>query len=230
MLCVCLSVRPLPAPAPRGQFSMSAPPLLRPPSPLFPAAPGGGGVSFHLQIGLSREPVLLLQDSAGELSLAHVREMACSIVDQKVRWGLRPLLPGEGPRSPSRRGMSRRAGPPLLCSAVLWARPGCEEQVCSGGCHRPPPGETLCFADAESEQPGARGGRARASRSPGQAPGALSGPRGPGRLRTHFLTRLPEAAGLEGNRIPLGQPRRPLVPRPPAGCMQGVLWTDGAGC
>ncbi|KAL1790923.1 serine serine/threonine-protein kinase D1 isoform X2 [Sigmodon hispidus] len=86
---------------------MSAPPLLRPPSPLLPAAaavaaaaaalvPGSGpgpfpalgaapagGISFHLQIGLSREPVLLLQDSSGDYSLAHVREMACSIVDQK---------------------------------------------------------------------------------------------------------------------------------------------------
>lgn len=67
---------------------MSAPPLLRPPSPLPPpgaaaAAAAGGGVAFHLQIGLSREPVLLLQDSSGDFSLAHVREMACSIVDQK---------------------------------------------------------------------------------------------------------------------------------------------------
>ncbi|CAO2586230.1 Serine/threonine-protein kinase D1, partial [Lemmus lemmus] len=87
--------------------TMSAPPLLRPPSPLLPAAaavaaaaaalvPGSGpapfpapgaapagGISFLLQIGLSREPVLLLQDSSGDYSLAHVREMACSIVDQK---------------------------------------------------------------------------------------------------------------------------------------------------
>uniref|UniRef100_A0A8C3PE71 Serine/threonine-protein kinase n=1 Tax=Chrysemys picta bellii TaxID=8478 RepID=A0A8C3PE71_CHRPI len=64
---------------------MSAPPVIRPPSPLQPAAGAapGGGISFHLQIGLSREPVLLLQDSSGEFSLAHVREMACSIVDQK---------------------------------------------------------------------------------------------------------------------------------------------------
>lgn len=65
---------------------MSAPPLIRPPSPLPPpGAAAGGGVAFHLQIGLSREPVLLLQDSSGDFSLAHVREMACSIVDQKVR-------------------------------------------------------------------------------------------------------------------------------------------------
>ncbi|XP_007069412.4 serine/threonine-protein kinase D1 isoform X2 [Chelonia mydas] len=68
-----------------GKFSMSAPPVIRPPSPLQPAAGAapGGGISFHLQIGLSREPVLLLQDSSGDFSLAHVREMACSIVDQK---------------------------------------------------------------------------------------------------------------------------------------------------
>ncbi|XP_033000189.1 serine/threonine-protein kinase D1 isoform X3 [Lacerta agilis] len=63
---------------------MSAPPVIRPPSPSQPGSGGGGGgISFHLQIGLSREPVLLLQDSSGEFSLAHVREMACSIVDQK---------------------------------------------------------------------------------------------------------------------------------------------------
>lgn len=78
---------------------MSAPPLIRAPSPLpFPGVggasvavetgggggggPGGGGVvSFQIQIGLSREAVLL--DSA-ELSLSQVREVACSIIDQKV--------------------------------------------------------------------------------------------------------------------------------------------------
>lgn len=38
-------------------------------------------ISFHIQIGLSREPVLL---DAAELSLGQVREVACSIVDQKV--------------------------------------------------------------------------------------------------------------------------------------------------
>lgn len=38
-------------------------------------------ISFHIQIGLSREPVLL---DAAELSLSQVREVACSIVDQKV--------------------------------------------------------------------------------------------------------------------------------------------------
>lgn len=82
---------------------MSAPPLLRPPSPLPPpgaAAAGGGGVAFHLQIGLSREPVLLLQDSSGDFSLAHVREMACSIVDQKVRREPRGEPPPAIPRAP----------------------------------------------------------------------------------------------------------------------------------
>lgn len=87
---------------------MSAPPLIRAPSPLpfsggtsntgsgggggGGAGGGGGGgggssgggggvISFHIQIGLSREPVLL---DAAELSLSQVREVACSIVDQKV--------------------------------------------------------------------------------------------------------------------------------------------------
>uniref|UniRef100_A0A671VX01 Serine/threonine-protein kinase n=1 Tax=Sparus aurata TaxID=8175 RepID=A0A671VX01_SPAAU len=84
---------------------MSAPPLIRAPSPLpfsggtsntgnggggggggGGAGGGGGGggggvISFHIQIGLSREPVLL---DAAELSLSQVREVACSIVDQKI--------------------------------------------------------------------------------------------------------------------------------------------------
>uniref|UniRef100_A0AAR2JW47 protein kinase C n=1 Tax=Pygocentrus nattereri TaxID=42514 RepID=A0AAR2JW47_PYGNA len=55
---------------------MSVPPVIRAPSPV----PGSQGVSFHIQIGLSREPVLL---DSGDFSLAQVREMACSIVDQK---------------------------------------------------------------------------------------------------------------------------------------------------
>ncbi|XP_052009752.1 serine/threonine-protein kinase D1-like [Xyrauchen texanus] len=55
---------------------MSVPPVIRPPSPI----PGSQGISFQIQIGLSREPVLL---DSGEFSLAQVREMACSIVDQK---------------------------------------------------------------------------------------------------------------------------------------------------
>ncbi|XP_038585849.1 serine/threonine-protein kinase D1 [Micropterus salmoides] len=76
---------------------MSAPPLIRAPSPLpfsggtnntSTGAGGGGGggvggdvISFHIQIGLSREPVLL---DAADLSLSQVREVACSIVDQKI--------------------------------------------------------------------------------------------------------------------------------------------------
>ncbi|KAM9842243.1 serine/threonine-protein kinase D1 [Aulostomus maculatus] len=71
---------------------MSATPVIRAPSPLpfsggtnTTGSGGGGGgggiVSFHIQIGLSREPVLL---DAAELSLSQLREMACSIVDQKL--------------------------------------------------------------------------------------------------------------------------------------------------
>uniref|UniRef100_A0A6I8Q3U7 Serine/threonine-protein kinase n=2 Tax=Xenopus tropicalis TaxID=8364 RepID=A0A6I8Q3U7_XENTR len=60
---------------PALQLSMSAPPVIRPPSP------AGTGLSLQIQIGLSREPVLLPEP--GELSLGAVREMACSIVDQK---------------------------------------------------------------------------------------------------------------------------------------------------
>lgn len=72
---------------------MSAPPLIRAPSPLqffggsstgATGAGGAGVISFHIQIGLSREPVLL---DAAELSLSQVREVACSIVDQKVTGG-----------------------------------------------------------------------------------------------------------------------------------------------
>ncbi|KAM4542954.1 serine/threonine-protein kinase D1 isoform 3-T3 [Odontesthes bonariensis] len=71
---------------------MSAPPLIRAPSPL-PFLGGsnstnrgsggadGGVISFQIQIGMSREPVML--DTA-ELSLSQVREAACSIVDQKL--------------------------------------------------------------------------------------------------------------------------------------------------
>ncbi|KAJ7990922.1 hypothetical protein DPEC_G00291910 [Dallia pectoralis] len=60
------------------EIHMSAPPVIRPPSPL---SPGSSGISFQIQIGLSREPVLL---DTVDFSLAQVREMACSIVDQKL--------------------------------------------------------------------------------------------------------------------------------------------------
>uniref|UniRef100_A0A8C6VUW5 protein kinase C n=1 Tax=Nothobranchius furzeri TaxID=105023 RepID=A0A8C6VUW5_NOTFU len=69
---------------------MNAPPLIRAPSPLpfigganSPNTEGGGGgvISFQIQIGMSREPVLL---DAGELSLGQVREVACSIIHQKL--------------------------------------------------------------------------------------------------------------------------------------------------
>ena len=54
---------------------------LQSPPPLLPQVPApGSGVSFHIQIGLTREFVLL--PAASEL--AHVKQLACSIVDQKV--------------------------------------------------------------------------------------------------------------------------------------------------
>uniref|UniRef100_H2M4R1 Serine/threonine-protein kinase n=1 Tax=Oryzias latipes TaxID=8090 RepID=H2M4R1_ORYLA len=49
-------------------------------APAWPPS-GEGVISFHIQIGMSREPVLL---DAVELSLSQVREVACSIVDQKI--------------------------------------------------------------------------------------------------------------------------------------------------
>ncbi|KAL1769254.1 serine serine/threonine-protein kinase D2 [Sigmodon hispidus] len=53
---------------------------LQSPSPLLPQIPTpSSGVSFHIQIGLTREFVLL--PAASEL--AHVKQLACSIVDQK---------------------------------------------------------------------------------------------------------------------------------------------------
>uniref|UniRef100_A0A4W5MYJ3 Serine/threonine-protein kinase n=1 Tax=Hucho hucho TaxID=62062 RepID=A0A4W5MYJ3_9TELE len=60
------------------EINMCAPPVIRPPSPLSSVS---NGISFQIQIGLSREPVLL--DSV-DFSLAQVREMACYIVDQKL--------------------------------------------------------------------------------------------------------------------------------------------------
>uniref|UniRef100_A0A669D9E1 Serine/threonine-protein kinase n=1 Tax=Oreochromis niloticus TaxID=8128 RepID=A0A669D9E1_ORENI len=73
-----------------GHFPLSSPFLYSPPPPLQPlggggvgggGGGGGGVISFHIQIGLSREPVLL---DAAEFSLSQVREVACSIVDQKL--------------------------------------------------------------------------------------------------------------------------------------------------
>uniref|UniRef100_A0A8C4QDU6 Serine/threonine-protein kinase D1-3-like ubiquitin-like domain-containing protein n=1 Tax=Eptatretus burgeri TaxID=7764 RepID=A0A8C4QDU6_EPTBU len=45
-----------------------------------------GGVAFTLQIGLAREPVAL---DPHEMTLGAVRELACSVIDQKVRLGSR---------------------------------------------------------------------------------------------------------------------------------------------
>lgn len=64
------------SPPPPGGLELQSPPALLPQVP----APGSG-VSFHIQIGLTREFVLL--PAASEL--AHVKQLACSIVDQKVR-------------------------------------------------------------------------------------------------------------------------------------------------
>ncbi|KAM6153931.1 serine/threonine-protein kinase D2 [Erethizon dorsatum] len=61
------------SPLPAGGLELHSPP-----QPLVPQAPVPG-VSFHIQIGLTREFVLL--PAASEL--AHVKQLACSIVDQK---------------------------------------------------------------------------------------------------------------------------------------------------
>ncbi|XP_004710451.1 serine/threonine-protein kinase D2 [Echinops telfairi] len=63
-----------PPTGPNSELQSPPPPLLLPQV----AAPGPG-VSFHIQIGLTREFVLL--PAASEL--AHVKQLACSIVDQK---------------------------------------------------------------------------------------------------------------------------------------------------
>lgn len=46
------------------------------------------GVSFLLQIGLTRETVNL---EASDLSLSAVKDLVCSIVDQKVRVSCKPI-------------------------------------------------------------------------------------------------------------------------------------------
>lgn len=142
---------------------MSAPPLLRPPSPLLPAAaavaaaaaalvPGSGpapfpapgaapagGISFHLQIGLSREPVLLLQDSSGDYSLAHVREMACSIVDQKVRCSGSANF-AAGLARATQPGFGRAACPsPRQCSGGRAVFPGLTSSFFAGKSAFSPP-------------------------------------------------------------------------------------------
>ncbi|XP_062818563.1 serine/threonine-protein kinase D2 [Anolis carolinensis] len=60
---------------PSSSFSSSPPP----PSVSSFSSSSSSGVSFHLQIGLTRESVLL--PAASEV--AHVKQLACSIVDQK---------------------------------------------------------------------------------------------------------------------------------------------------
>ncbi|XP_055496649.1 serine/threonine-protein kinase D1 isoform X2 [Leucoraja erinacea] len=68
-------------------LALDGPMKARAASPGSPPSPSpatrrlsGHGIPFHIQIGLSREPVVL---DCSDFSLAHVREMACSIVDQK---------------------------------------------------------------------------------------------------------------------------------------------------
>uniref|UniRef100_A0A8D2LHI2 Serine/threonine-protein kinase n=1 Tax=Varanus komodoensis TaxID=61221 RepID=A0A8D2LHI2_VARKO len=67
-------------PAPDPESPSSADPGGAAPEPAPACAPAPcHGVSFHIQIGLSREFVLLPAPS----DLAHVKQLACSIVDQK---------------------------------------------------------------------------------------------------------------------------------------------------
>ncbi|KAM9035340.1 serine/threonine-protein kinase D2 [Sarcophilus harrisii] len=66
-------------PPPAHAGAELSPPPPPPPQPLLLLAPGSGGVSFHIQIGLTREFVLL----PAAADLAHVKQLACSIVDQK---------------------------------------------------------------------------------------------------------------------------------------------------
>lgn len=75
------------SPPPPGGLELQSPPpqLAQVPAP-------SSGVSFHIQIGLTREFVLL--PTASEL--AHVKQLACSIVDQKVRAGFLPISLGRG--------------------------------------------------------------------------------------------------------------------------------------
>ncbi|XP_025770067.1 serine/threonine-protein kinase D2 [Puma concolor] len=86
------------SPPPPGGLELQSPPpqLAQIPAP-------SSGVSFHIQIGLTREFVLL--PTASEL--AHVKQLACSIVDQKVcasvvKLGFEPSLgcPGSTFRLP----------------------------------------------------------------------------------------------------------------------------------
>lgn len=79
--------------------SLPSAPSLSPPGPLYTRLSNGShsapsptnsrssfhGVSFLLQIGLTRETVNL---EASDLSLSSVKDLVCSIVDQKVRMSL----------------------------------------------------------------------------------------------------------------------------------------------
>ncbi|XP_036603565.1 serine/threonine-protein kinase D2 isoform X2 [Trichosurus vulpecula] len=67
------------SPPPAHAGPEQPPPQQTPPPLLLAPAPAPGGVSFHIQIGLTREFVLL----PAAADLAHVKQLACSIVDQK---------------------------------------------------------------------------------------------------------------------------------------------------
>lgn len=72
---------PIPVPQMVG-FSTVDPTLHCPSDPVIPSLPPAPpGVSFIIQIGLTRESVLMPQSA----DLAYVKQIACSIVDTKVR-------------------------------------------------------------------------------------------------------------------------------------------------
>ncbi|XP_072464174.1 serine/threonine-protein kinase D2 isoform X1 [Notamacropus eugenii] len=79
MAAPAASSAPAGLPLSPGTGSPPAAPEPPQPPPLLLLAPAPGGVSFHIQIGLTREFVLLPAAS----DLAHVKQLACSIVDQK---------------------------------------------------------------------------------------------------------------------------------------------------
>eukprot|EP00071_Canis_lupus_P023620 XP_013974938.1 serine/threonine-protein kinase D2 isoform X2 [Canis lupus familiaris] len=99
-------------PPPCGLELQSPPPLLaQVPAP-------SSGVSFHIQIGLTREFVLL--PTASEL--AHVKQLACSIVDQKLR---PPSRTSRSARTPSRCTPTERLPSAITagrCSSAWCAR------------------------------------------------------------------------------------------------------------
>ncbi|XP_068945192.1 serine/threonine-protein kinase D2 [Petaurus breviceps papuanus] len=74
-----LPLSPGPGSPPPANAGPEPPLQPQPQQPPLVLAPAPGGVSFHIQIGLTREFVLL----PAAADLAHVKQLACSIVDQK---------------------------------------------------------------------------------------------------------------------------------------------------